>query len=111
MPDSFEKPKPEEVSEFLAERGVDPNATPQSIDDQRSLWSEAKQPHGTREDGDPDIEEEKRAQAAALRKLEEDERAASDAAARAHLRESTTIKSAPPHTGPAELPHIQKPGS
>lgn len=108
MPDNFDKPKPEEIPGFLAERGVDPNATTQSVDDQRSLWSDSDRPHPTHEGGDPDMREDQRAQAAALREIEEQERAATDAAARAHLRESTTIKSAPPHTGAAELPHFSQ---
>lgn len=107
MQDNFEKPKKEEMADFLAERGIDPNATPESLDEQHSLWSDIQRPSSGPEGAiNPDLAEEKRAEAARMQKEAEATKANAEAEARKKLRESTTIKDAHPRTGAAELPRF-----
>lgn len=108
MPNNFEKPKKDEMADFHAERGIDPNATPESLDEQRSLWSDIQQrPSSSPENAvDPDLAEEKRAEAARMQEEAEEAKAKTEAEARKKLRESTTIKDAQPRTESAELPRF-----
>lgn len=57
---------------------------------------------------DPDMEAQAAEAARIAREKQEEEALKSDLSRRAELVKSTTITSAPPHEGPAELPRIPK---
>ncbi|MEK7123241.1 MAG: hypothetical protein AAB855_05305, partial [Patescibacteria group bacterium] len=90
-----EQPNPENVGDFLKERGVDPGAPVEKP----LPWSGAVPKQDTRYPAERLVEEraaQKEAVASAL-----------DEAHAAYLK-SITVQSATPHEGPAELPHTTK---
>lgn len=109
MPNNFERPKEDKISDFLAERGTNPHASPESIDEQRSLWSDIQTPSsGPEGAADPDLIEERRAEAARMRDEAEKTRAEADAKARASFRKSTTISGGQSSSEPSDLPRFPK---
>lgn len=99
-------PKPEEIGNFLRERGVDPTTPSEAIDGMPSLVTETNEQNPPKEGGDPDAETEAQEAARLADELLRAKTEQEEEEIRRRFRESTTVNDAPPRTGPAELPRF-----